>query len=218
MVRLASRFALSKVEVNEMLPYIVVLGFLFLAVLIKKNKPSPPRYLCIIEKRFPLPNCETPELETNKITPFSYSLAELNEPKLIRKIYLPFPPQIGMEVSDVFELPNIRSKKEERETRTFTSGKLEQVRWDNNRFVCGTAAHQVDELSNYGNTILAFIRIGWKATCLGSFGEDRARDALNAFEISMKATETKKGEALLVDKEILDDIKACWEARKNLML
>jgi hypothetical protein len=128
---------------------------------------------------------------------------------LTRSVELPFPPQIGMSISDTISHMGY--------TTAFHSGKIENINWHNvsHRFECTVAAHELSSIEELGAILIRHIAFGgW------SFGQKWNRNATNAIKAHLARwqqeiadLEREGHRSFDVDREMLSKAHKFFEAQ-----
>lgn len=183
---------------------ILIIGFVGVWVMLRrfsgKFEKSLPRYICLFEKDIQKPE----NLNTEK-----YKIAFLFGITLKKRVVLPFPPQHGMSVSELEDIPvrPVTAKEDAIEDINFDSGEIEHVRWDNSRktFTCKVAPYQITNEDELGLVLTKGIARGWK---INGDGAKRAiEDFLDKWKDEIEQKEKETGSLLAVDREELEKIK-----------
>ncbi|MDX2028763.1 MAG: hypothetical protein SFW62_09040 [Alphaproteobacteria bacterium] len=180
----------------------MILSWLERYLLVHRN--TGPHYICLFEKRIQVPQNDG---EKNIALLFSGGIVKLN-----RRIDLPFPPQIGMSVSDFIEFPSQAKNTESVDGVNFISGPIESVHWNNTwkRFECNVAPTQLSDKSELGSAIIKHMLDGWKSPPSDSVGARAIGEFLTQCRAEIENKEKETGNQLEVDREWVEKVQKIY--------
>lgn len=178
----------------------------WLPQLIKKT--ISPLYNCILEKNIELPENVVPE--EYKI-PFMFGI------ELKKKVALPFPPQIGMSISEFVDVLPPKNKNDmDGKSVKFISENIERIHWDNSNkvFTCSVTTHKLSQEKELGLILAGALSRGWKLSNDGAI--DIIKDSLSRWETEILRKESVDGKTLDADREYLNEIREIIKMRSSV--
>jgi hypothetical protein len=158
-----------------------------------------PTYRCVLKKDIIIPRKDIQGLAL-AIIDGTYNLT--------KSVDLPFPPQIGMSLSDFTQLDILSpSDKSYVDGTRFDSGRIENINWNHNwkQFECTVGAHELPDIEELGVTLIKHIVGGWKLEQERDPTADNAIDAFLArWRQEIEHIEREKQQSLDIDRRELD--------------
>ena len=158
-----------------------------------------PTYRCVVTKNIIVPQKD-----------WSWGLATSGGIfELAKVVDLPFPPQIGMSLSEFTELAVLSPKDGSYvDGLKFHSGRIENINWNNDRkqFECMVAAHELSSIDELGVMLVKHVVGGWSADRYApdSIANNAIRASLERWLREIDDRERGTHQSLTADREQLD--------------